>query len=270
MILFILHLPTLIGVGIIICMQAEVIQQLLDINYQFYQTFGGAFAATRRRVQPGIHQVLEQVPNNGFWLDLGCGSGALAQYWVSEQRQGGYHGLDFSAVLLQEARDLLTEMKIPSGLEIQFMQADLLSADWITKLKRRTYDGVLCFAALHHIPGYKIRLGLVQMVRSLLPGGGRFIHSNWQFHHSPRLMARVQPWSRIGVEEDLLEDGDTLLDWRYSLPGQSEHVGYRYVHRFSSVEFEQLAKDGGFQILERFESDGEGGRLGLYQVWQAI
>jgi SAM-dependent methyltransferase len=251
-------------------MQAQVIQQLLDINYQFYQTFGGAFAATRRRVQPGIRKVLEIIQPDGFWLDLGCGSGALAKDWASEHQQGGYHGLDFSKVLLQEARELLKEMTIPPGLEIQFMQADLLSANWITILDRRTYDGVMCFAALHHIPGYKTRLGLVQLVRSLLPEGGQFIHSNWQFHHSPRLMARVQPWTQIGVNEDLLEEGDTLLDWRYALPGQSDQVGYRYVHRFSSLEFEKLAKESGFQILESFESDGEGGRLGLYQVWQAI
>jgi ubiquinone/menaquinone biosynthesis C-methylase UbiE len=251
-------------------MQSEIIQQLLDINYQFYQTFGGAFAATRRRVQPGIRKLLETLPPQGFWLDLGCGSGALAQLWVTEQRQGGYHGLDFSSVLLQEARSSLEEMMVPPGLEIQFLEADLLSDNWISTLQRNSYDGVLCFAALHHIPGYDIRLRLVRMVRSLLPQGGQFIHSNWQFHNSPRLMARVQPWSQIGIEPQELEEGDTLLDWRYALPGQSEQVGYRYVHRFSNEEFDLLAKEGGFQIQESFESDGEGGRLGMYQVWKAI
>ena len=64
-------------------MQSDIIQQLLDINYQFYQTFGAAFAATRRRVQPGIRKVLELIPRTGYWLDLGCGSGALAQLWVT-------------------------------------------------------------------------------------------------------------------------------------------------------------------------------------------
>jgi hypothetical protein len=161
-------------------------------------------------------------------------------------------------------------MMVPPGLEIQFLEADLLSDNWISTLQRNSYDGVLCFAALHHIPGYDIRLRLVRMVHSLLPQGGQFIHSNWQFHNSPRLMARVQPWSQIGIEPQELEEGDTLLDWRYALPGQSEQVGYRYVHRFSNEEFDLLAKEGGFQIQESFESDGEGGRLGMYQVWKAI
>ncbi len=251
-------------------MQAEVIQQLLDINYQFYQTFGGAFAVTRRRVQPGIRKVLELIPEHGYWLDLGCGSGALAHLWVKQGRQGGYHGLDFSAVLLQEARDLLAGEEIGTGLEIQFAEADLLSPVWPAAVERKKYDGILCFAAMHHIPAYEKRLQFVKQVRELLAEDGMFIHSNWQFQHSPRLMARVQSWSQIGLQSERLEEGDTLLDWRYALPGQSEQVGYRYVHRFSEDEFKRLAQEGRFEIKDRFESDGEGGRLGLYQIWQAI
>lgn len=108
------------------------------------------------------------------------------------------------------------------------------------------------------------------MVRTLIPIGGLFIHSNWQFQHSPRLLTRVQAWSQIGIDHQALEEGDTLLDWRYALAGQKEQVGYRYVHRFSQDEFERLAKEGGFQIDEVFESDGDGGRLGYYQIWRAI
>ena len=55
------------------------------------------------------------------------------------------------------------------------------------------FDGVLCFAALHHLPGEELRARVAQQVRVLLPEGGLFIHSNWQFQHSPKLMARVQP-----------------------------------------------------------------------------
>lgn len=251
-------------------MRAQVIQQLLDINYQFYQTFGDAFAATRRRVQPGIQQVLEKIPLEGCWLDLGCGSGALAQLWIQQERKGCYHGLDFSAVLLAEARQFMAKLDKGDGLDVAFFEADLLANDWVGILPRKHYDGILCFAAMHHIPGYQTRLKLVREVRSLLPEGGLFIHSNWQFHKSSRLLARVQPWSILDIEEETLEEGDTLLDWRYALPNQKEQVGYRYVHRFSTQEFEQLAEEGNFRINEVFESDGKGGQLGYYQIWQAI
>ncbi|PKO12716.1 MAG: hypothetical protein CVU39_22375 [Chloroflexi bacterium HGW-Chloroflexi-10] len=251
-------------------MQAHIIQQLLDINHQFYQNFGDAFAATRRRVQPGIRQVLESIPSFGHWLDLGCGSGALAQLWAQQERTGSYHGVDFSQPLLEEARRTLQDLPLPADLQISFTRANLLDADWVQVLVRPQYNGVLCFAALHHLPGYTTRLQLIRQVRSLLPAGAAFIHSNWQFHNSPKLLARVQPWQQVGLIPEQLEAGDTLLDWRYALPGQAEQVGYRYVHRFSSEELEQLASESGFSIVDSFESDGDGGKLGFYQRWMAV
>ena len=107
----------------------------------------------------------------------------------------------------------------------------------------------------------------LQETASLLPAGGVFIFSVWQFQHSPRLLERIQPWSAAGLTDADLEEGDTLLDWRARLPGQPEQSGLRYVHQFSEGELAELASGCGMQRLEAFESDGEGGRLGLYQVW---
>jgi tRNA (uracil-5-)-methyltransferase TRM9 len=90
----------------------------------------------------------------------------------------------------------------------------------------------------------------------------------WQFQHSPRLLARRQPWELAGLSESDVEEGDTLLDWRYALPGQPEQTGLRYVHLFSPAELAGLATDCGFNIEQEYASDGEGGRLGLYQVWR--
>ena len=49
-----------------------------------------------------------------------------------------------------------------------------------------------------------------------------------------------------------------------------EHPGLRYVHLYSRCELANLADQTGFSLLEEFESDGEGGRLGLYQIWRAV
>jgi SAM-dependent methyltransferase len=249
-------------------MKAEISDRLLQINTVFYQNFGPAFAATRRRIQPGIRRVLEQLPTHGSWLDLGCGSGALALEWVGQGRTGVYTGLDFSAALLEEARLGLQDVQHP-GLEISFHPANLGDFNWPSILKGQSFDGVLAFASLHHIPGEALRLSILQNVRGLLPPGGQFIHSEWQFQHSARLLARVLPWQEVGLNPVDLEEGDTLLDWRYALPGQTESVGLRYVHRFDHAELARLAAESGFKISQEFESDGEGDRLGLYQVWLA-
>jgi tRNA (uracil-5-)-methyltransferase TRM9 len=39
-------------------MEESVIQRLLSLNQQFYQTFAGAFSATRQRIQPGMRRLL--------------------------------------------------------------------------------------------------------------------------------------------------------------------------------------------------------------------
>jgi len=52
------------------------------------------------------------------------------------------------------------------------------------------------------------------------------------------------------------------------LPGQPEQIGLRYVHLFSRSELTELAAQAGFSIENEFESDGDGGRLGLYQAWR--
>ncbi|MFZ6018920.1 MAG: class I SAM-dependent methyltransferase [Chloroflexota bacterium] len=248
-------------------MRSETIQKLLEINDQFYQNFAAAFAATRRRIQPGVRRVLQNLPVGGRLLDLGCGSGALALELERRWQTGSYLGLDASPALLAEARAALRAA--PSGgVDIRFARANLADPDWVEVAAAYPVDVVLAFAVLHHIPSAGLRQQILQQVNSLLPAGGLFIHSEWQFQHSPRWRARIQPWSRVGIDENDLEEGDTLLDWRHRLPGQPEQVGLRYVHLFSRAELSALAGHTGFAVIEEFESDGEGGRLGLYQVWR--
>ena len=100
--------------------------------------------------------------------------------------------------------------------------------------------------------------------------GGVFIHSEWQFQNSPKMMSRVQPWAIAGIDETDVEAGDTLLDWRHAAAGQGEERGLRYVHLFSKDELSGLAEKLNARIVAEFESDGKGGNLALYQVWEEI
>jgi hypothetical protein len=102
----------------------------------------------------------------------------------------------------------------------------------------------------------------LKKIRSLLQPDSRFIHSEWQFLNNPRLRLRIQPWEMVSLSQQEVDPGDYLLDWRQG--GR----GLRYVHHFSESELAELADECGFSIAETFYSDGEGGNLGLYQVWQ--
>lgn len=253
-------------------MQPETITKLLDLNRQFYQNFALPFANTRRRIQPGVRRILNEINLEADWLDIGCGSGALAREWREQYLQhrcshSSYLGMDFSPGILAEAEKNISNL--PAGLQIHFCQADISQPDWILPCQSRKFDGILSFAVLHHLPGEALRLVILRAVRSLLQPGGTFIHSGWQFQNSPRLAGRVMDWSVIGLDLNELEPGDTLLDWRHTLPGQPDQPGLRYVHRFTLDELNRLAAQSGFSVIETFESDGQGGRLGLYQIWRA-
>jgi SAM-dependent methyltransferase len=157
---------------------------------------------------------------------------------------------------------MLEQAAADQPADFNFRLADLSSPEWEAPLSGSHFDIILGFAMLHHLPGVDLRVQLFRKVRNLLAPGGQFIHSQWQFLNSPRLTARVQPWSSIGISQSEVDPGDYLLDWRQG--GQ----GLRYVHHFAEDELASLAGMTGFRVVESFLSDGENHRLGLYQVWK--
>lgn len=241
-------------------MDAVISQRLIDLNRQFYQTFAQPFSITRQRLQPGVRRVLEMIPVEASLLDLGCGNGELYRALASRGQQGGYVGLDFSAELLQAAEERTAPGKsTPAAL---FLQADLTSPDWARDIPGKRFEAAVAFAVMHHLPGVETRLHFLGQLKGLLVAQGRLHLSNWQFLNSERLRARIQPWEMIGITQDQVDTDDYLLDWRQG------GYGLRYAHHFSEAELTELAQASDFRIRETFYSDGAGGRLSIYQIWE--
>jgi hypothetical protein len=82
--------------------------------------------------------------------------------------------------------------------------------------------------------------------------------------NSEKLKARIQPWEVAAISESAVEAGDYLLDWR------NGGTGLRYIHHFDEAELGVLAEANSFRVESKFYSDGESGRLALYQIWKSI
>jgi SAM-dependent methyltransferase len=234
-------------------MHAAVAERLLQVNREFYQAFARPFAETRRRLQPGAAELVRGLPLDACVLDLGCGSGEVPRALARRLHRGAFLGIDDCDGLLDEARGC--------GLrQATFLLADLAAPGW-PEQTHPPYDYALALAVLHHLPGESRRAEFVSSVRSLLTAQGLFAFSVWQFQTSERLRRRIVPWEAIGLAAAQVDPGDYLLDWRHG--GR----GLRYVHAFDDAELAALAGQAGFRPVRTFLSDGQGGRLGRYEVW---
>jgi len=232
-------------------MNSATAARLIALNREFYDRFGEDFSATRGRLQPGVQRILDSLRGDESILDLGCGNGEVARELARRGHRAPYLGLDFSLPLLRAAESPLT------GFQAQFREVDLTQLS----VNSEQWPLITAFAVLHHIPSEELRLNLLHTVHGLLTDTGRFILSNWQFLNSEKLKARIQPWELAGLSSADVDEGDHLLDWKRG------GTGLRYAHHFSAEELSALAGQAGFRVVDSFLSDGEGGRLGLYQVW---
>ena len=216
---------------------------------------GDSFSATRQRLQPGVNKILEAISVDDSVLDLGCGNGHFLHELIRRGHQAPLLGVDFSLPLLRNAE---------STLGVEFREVDLTKLSAFSDQLLAVgglWSVVTMFATMHHIPSTEIRLDILRTVKKVLKPGGRFILSNWQFLNSEKLKARIQPWSRVGLANEDVDEGDYLLDWR------SGGEGLRYAHQFSAEELLGLCNQAEMSLSESFLSDGENGRLGLYQIW---
>ena len=136
------------------------------------------------------------VGSEGHILDLGCGSGVpVAKFLLNKGIE--ITGIDISQSMLDLARK-----NIPSATLIK---QNMRQVDF----PKNTFDGVVCFYALYHVPRVNHRDILKNIFRMLKPGGVLVFSigsSAWEgvedFHGTQMYWSHYAP----GVYGDMLEE----------------------------------------------------------------
>ena len=238
-------------------MNEETIEKLLALNREFYATFAEHFAASRPVADPALTSILPYLPYGAMILDVGCGNGRLAVLLDRERPGSTYVGVDAIPELIEEARAQQDRL---SRTEATFHVLDVTRRGWISDLPRAAFDCVVMLAVLHHIPDFRLRARVLRDIADVLKPDGSTILSTWRFLAHERIRRKIVAWDEVNIDEDELEPGDYLLDWKRG--GR----GLRYCHMVDEREVERLAAVSGFAVEETFHGGGREGDLSLFAV----
>jgi SAM-dependent methyltransferase len=244
-------------------------RRLLELNRAFYARVADEFDRSRAGLAVGWQELLTFLPAAGERhlrvLDVGCGNGRFARALEELARPVCYVGVDGDKTLLALAEQQTAGL---SYVRPRFIQADLSTAGWDAPLRKQDLcsDLIVCLAVLHHLPGFALRVRLVQDLAALLaprPRDTRLLaFSNWQFLATPRLAQKQIDWAEVGLRADDVEPGDALLPW------QQGGFAIRYVHQIDEAEMARLAEAAALQVIHTFYADGKEGNLNLYSILQ--
>lgn len=232
-------------------MKSSTIAALNRMNTAFYETVAAPFDATRQVAWAGWERLLPHIPSRRPLrvLDVGCGNGRFGVF-LSQHVQGEirYHGIDKNAALLEAAEAALQ----PLPLYANFTQRDIVTQTLVPV----TYDLVVLFGVVHHIPSLRKRQAFLREMAGRVVPNGVMSFAAWRFMDVPRLRAKVGAWP----EHLEREDNDYILDWK------REASALRYCHFVDDNEHDALVTATGLQELDRYRADGHDGATNQYSI----
>ncbi|MCK4718701.1 MAG: class I SAM-dependent methyltransferase, partial [Thermoplasmata archaeon] len=183
-----------------------------------YSQIAHHFDKTRHGLWPEIRWYASLLPPGSRVLDIGSGNGRNAIYLASLGHK--VIGVD----VVPEMVDVANKRAAQLDLILEFVVGDARELAFEEEM-----DGVVCIAALHHLPSPEDRSRAMEELWRVLKPGGIGLVSTWA-----REQARFA--TAMPVENDAPE-GDVLIPWTRELDRQ---VFQRYYHMYARGEFEML------------------------------
>lgn len=231
-------------------MTDETIQRLNAINRQFYAITAPEFDQTRGQAWAGWIPLSEYVSAPLSVLDVGCGNGRFGLFLPeTTDKPIRYHGIDNNQQLLDYASQSLADI---THIDAQLDYHDVITAP----LPQDTYDLVVLFGVIHHVPGYENRQRFIQELAKRVNDGGLLVFAAWRFFEYERFRKRLVDWDN----DITVEKHDYLLDWR-----RGERA-LRYCHYVDDDELDALVASTNMSELARYRADGSDNAMNVYVV----
>lgn len=211
---------------------------------------------------PLIHEVFQTLPSNENLkiLDLACASGRHS--FALEQNGYVTLGLDKSEGMIQIANELKSEKNSKSTFDVK----DIAEADFHKFLEQKGYDqkfkgAILLGNAIGNLEALERAKQMMQNVYKALVEGGKFFLQIIQRPDQPHYIALRKRGNSIlqrimipvtGFEHNV-ELNFNVISFDQDDP-QYEDQGLSPLYMFSTKEFEELCRDIGFKISEKYIS----------------
>ena len=159
-----------------IFMKISTIRSLSEVNKRFYNDQAETWKSSRNYAWPSWDRFVKNsqlsTSSEISVLDVGCGTGRLANFLRDFWPSVAYCGIDNSEALLLQA-------KAENPLD-QFSNVDVVETLLQEQaLSTRAFSLVTAFGVLHHVPSQKLRLQFIQSCLNLLNPDGELWLTIW-------------------------------------------------------------------------------------------
>ncbi len=269
-------------------MDASTVEFLNKLTSEFYASQHESFSATRQEKWTGWEKLLPFLKKNmkarnissGVTytiLDLAAGN-LRFEHFIA----GKFPKLHLDVMTIDNNDDLISNSPFEFGENVEMSHmtsnvvGDLLAGlDCCETSKGPKYDLTCSFGFMHHVPGYSLRLDLINNMIDHTQKGGLIILSFWQFMYNNSFAVKATHETSKALEalkeeypnlKNNLELNDYILGWK-----ETEQT-YRYCHHFDDEEIEELLEDLGkrVKLIGAYNSDGRGSSMNRYIILEKV
>jgi tRNA (uracil-5-)-methyltransferase TRM9 len=258
--------------------------KLNQINQDFYEEVAESFDTSRNFFWSGWENLITSLKDltakNPLKplkvLDLGCGNGRFAKWLDESSIQSEYLGVDTNSFLLNTAKKSTSKLR---NVAVSFQKNDFIK-DLINEKNKlnigSSFDLIVCFGVIHHIPGSLNRKNFIRILKKQLSKNGLIIVTTWNFSNIPSLMNRAQKLLERKIISDA-EPEDYLLDWKRK-PSQkinskdsnsqrkAHRNHFRYCHLVSTQEANSWWSSAGLILMLHYTADGPQNKSNHYFI----